>query len=189
MTETRTVTLPDNPDAYPVLAALDIDRDDDSILEDLPVGWDLTEDGKLVPPAPGDRYQITWEGGDTVGMAAEPTDAEVVEGFLPDHSIVVEARGVDSWTGRELGYQVTLHPDEPPCRMTEDARHDWREEEGSVIGHGGGVVITETCRHCQMTKTTDTWAPDGSGGVMEEDCIAYDDAPPDEPPADDFDWN
>lgn len=60
---------------------------------------------------------------------------------------------------------VRIDPEEPECSATDG--HDWRsphsvvggvKENPGVWGHGGGVIITEVCRHCGVYRVTDTWA-------------------------------
>ena len=59
---------------------------------------------------------------------------------------------------------VEIEPEEPECSA---ADHDWCspfevvggiESNPGVWGHGGGVKITEVCRHCGAYRVTDTWA-------------------------------
>ena len=58
---------------------------------------------------------------------------------------------------------ITVDPDEPDCSASD---HDWcspqmlggLESNPGVWGHGGGVEITEVCRHCGVYRVTDTWA-------------------------------
>lgn len=55
--------------------------------------------------------------------------------------------------GERTRHRITLDPPEPPCAA--DA-HDWRTTD--VIGHDGGVIVTEACAHCGRRMVTDTWA-------------------------------
>jgi hypothetical protein len=59
---------------------------------------------------------------------------------------------------------IAVEPEEPECT---EADHDWCnplevvggiESNPGVWGHGGGVEITEVCRHCGAYRITDTWA-------------------------------
>lgn len=54
----------------------------------------------------------------------------------------------------ELAETVTLDPEEPTCSSYDG--HSWRD--GQPRGHGGGVIYTDTCHHCGLRRTTDTWA-------------------------------
>lgn len=65
----------------------------------------------------------------------------------------------------ESSYTIAIEPTEPAC--CHDQGHSWRSphsalagihENPGVWGHGGGVVITEVCRHCARYRDTDTWA-------------------------------
>lgn len=65
--------------------------------------------------------------------------------------------------------------EEPPaakCVEADDGEHEWCspfavvggiKENPGVQGHGGGVIITEVCRHCGTYRTTDTWATGHDG--------------------------
>ena len=175
-----TTRPPADEDRYPVLQGIDLMRPPEEVMYDLPSGWDWDDDGRLAAPPAAERHQVTWDCGTTVGFAQRATDAEITEGFevtADGGSIEVEARGVDAWTGEEDGYSVTLHPVEPVC--AEGDEHNWG---GDVVsGHGGGVIVTETCSRCGMRKHTDTWADDGRGGVMTGDHVSYTEPEDDDP--------
>ena len=76
-------------------------------------------------------------------------------------------------------HMVAVDPDEPSC----DADyHEWYsphslvgglKENPGVFGHGGGVVVVEICRHCGLTKTTDTWAQCRQTGIQGLTSIEY----------------
>ena len=77
-----------------------------------------------------------------------------------------------------------IHPAEPEC-TTDDGRHQWESpievvggisDNPGVFAHGGGVVITEVCRHCAAYRVTDTWAQDPSTGEQGLRAIEYRDA-------------
>lgn len=62
-----------------------------------------------------------------------------------------------------------------PPRCAEGHDHKWVSPHSvvggdplnpGVRGHGGGVIMTEVCRHCGAYRVIDTWADDGSGGTM-----------------------
>jgi len=74
---------------------------------------------------------------------------------------------------------VTLEPEEPECSADD---HDWQsphsvvggiEKNPGVWGKGGGVVITEVCRHCGAYRVTDTWAQDMSTGEQGLTSVEY----------------
>jgi hypothetical protein len=54
---------------------------------------------------------------------------------------------------------ITVHPEEPDCAEDEDGEeleHDWVDSDTQL--HGGGVVVTEVCRHCGVVRVRDTWS-------------------------------
>lgn len=65
-------------------------------------------------------------------------------------------------------HKITVEPIEPGC--TED-EHDWGNE--SVYGSGGGVCITESCRHCGVERVIDTWAQDPEDGEQGLKSVTY----------------
>ena len=68
---------------------------------------------------------------------------------------------------------VEIPASEPEC--ADGHEHEWRSplavvggiaENPGVCGNGGGVVITQVCRHCATRKVTNTWAQhDGVQGL------------------------
>ena len=73
-----------------------------------------------------------------------------------------------STTEREA-HKIAIEPDEPGCDDGEN--HEW--EETGVQGHGGGVVIHETCTKCALERTTNTWAQDPTDGEDGLTSIRY----------------
>lgn len=76
-------------------------------------------------------------------------------------------------------YTVTREPDECGCSGDE---HDWRSplsvvggiaENPGVWGNGGGVIITEVCRHCGCYRVTDTWAQRPDNGMQGLTSVEY----------------
>jgi len=76
-----------------------------------------------------------------------------------------DKRDVDTVEIDRERYTIKTDPDEPEC--ADGCEHDWRSplsvvggiaENPGVWGHGGGVVMTEVCRHCGCYRVTDTWA-------------------------------
>jgi hypothetical protein len=47
------------------------------------------------------------------------------------------------------------------------------KESPGVVGHGGGVRITEVCRHCGVRRITDTWATNPCDGTQGYECVEY----------------
>ena len=67
---------------------------------------------------------------------------------------------------------ITWQPSEPPCAEDEGhMQHSWRD--GIVRCSGGGVIYTDTCRHCGMERTTDTWAQDPNNGSEGHTSVSY----------------
>lgn len=95
-------------------------------------------------------------------------------GFVLDEDNDVIELEVDSET-----ITVEVHPPEPDCEQDD---HDWQrphsvvggvEENPGVWGSGGGVKITEVCRHCGHYKTTNTYATNPANGKQGLTSIAY----------------
>lgn len=57
-----------------------------------------------------------------------------------------------------------LHEFEPAAPKCTEPEHDWRE--GQAYGSGGGVTWTNTCRHCGLKETHDTWDTDRYDGTV-----------------------
>jgi hypothetical protein len=76
--------------------------------------------------------------------------------------------------------RVQVDPGEPDC--ADDHEHHWIsphwllggvQENPGVVGHGGGVVCTEVCRHCGCARVTDTWATDPEDGTQGHTTVSY----------------
>ena len=80
----------------------------------------------------------------------------------------------------EDSFTVSIYPEEPDC-IEGRIRHRWEspqwlggcDENPGVWGHGGGVIITEVCRHCGCKKMTDTWAQNPTTGEQGLESISY----------------
>jgi hypothetical protein len=77
------------------------------------------------------------------------------------------------------GIWVILPPAEPKCWA---AAHAWcqpyelvggMKENPGVFGHGGGVRITEVCKHCGTRRLTDTWATNPGNGTQGHETVEY----------------
>ena len=79
--------------------------------------------------------------------------------------------------GRQLVIEVP--PPEPTCPG--HRAHSWAD--GSVQGHGGGVITVEMCRRCGVRRTVDTWATDSETGEQGLRTIRYDLPEPEDPEA------
>jgi hypothetical protein len=75
-----------------------------------------------------------------------------------------------------------VDPEEPDCSA---ADHDWCspievvggiDSNPGVWGHGGGVKITEVCRHCGGYRITDTWAQRQDTGEQGLESVEYHEA-------------
>lgn len=83
-----------------------------------------------------------------------------------DSTVWLSARLEDET--RITSVDLTVEPTEPAC--TED-EHDW--EQVGLAGSGGGVIITEECRHCEVRRIEDTWAQDPATGEQGLTSIRY----------------
>lgn len=96
----------------------------------------------------------------------------------PDYSLY----NIDNYPARITWWAVAVENDEdrahrdyyidavePVCLEDE---HNWRERE--CRGQGGGVLVTEVCKHCGWTRYTDTWHQDPrDGSVWGCDYVYY----------------
>ena len=97
---------------------------------------------------------------------------------------VEEIEGEDEDGDQILGdheqHTIEIEPTEPG-KMAE-CGHEW-ESPHSVVGglcenpgahgHGGGVIITEVCRHCGGYRITDTWAQNPQTGEQGLRSVEY----------------
>ena len=124
------------------------------------------------------RLWSTSDGGGTVDVECSPADLEdVVAGEWADCWDDDEGRG--TWwchvtatceaTGEQVDVRVEIAPVEPDC--DDGNEHDWRHRH--VVGNGGGVIVTEVCRHCGKRRITDTWAQDRGDGSQGHTSVAY----------------
>lgn len=81
--------------------------------------------------------------------------------------------------GVRTRHKIAIEPEAPDCDADE---HDWAspievvggiQENPGVMGNGGGVVITEVCRHCGCYRITNTWAQDMSDGTQGLESVEY----------------
>jgi hypothetical protein len=112
--------------------------------------------------------------------AIEAAEAWLRDGDWPDEETVYLSAAVMR-DGEEIGtVEVTLPPRAPACVRGHD--HEWcrpvevvgglRENPG-VHGSGGGVKVTEVCRHCGRRQHTDTWATDPRNGQQGVERVWY----------------
>jgi hypothetical protein len=76
-------------------------------------------------------------------------------------------------------HTVQVDPTEPECSKE---KHGWEsphevlgglKENPGVQGHGGGVIITEVCKHCGCYREINTWAQNPSNGVQGLRSVCY----------------
>jgi hypothetical protein len=84
--------------------------------------------------------------------------------------IADEIEALDAPEPESESHTIKIPPTEPDCCA---GSHDWAsplsvvggiKENPGVYGNGGGVVITEVCRHCGRYQITDTWAQNPENG-------------------------
>jgi len=73
------------------------------------------------------------------------------------------------WDGK-VSLDAAVEPIAPSC-CDDDDEHDW--ENASVLGHGGGVIITDECANCGLIRVIDTWAQDPVTGEQGLRSTAY----------------
>jgi hypothetical protein len=132
------------------------------------------------------RMWSTSDGGGTVDVECSPSELEdVVSTDWSDCWDDDAARG--TWwchvtchceaTGETEHVRVEIAPVEPDCD-DEHEDHDWRQRH--VVGNGGGVIVTEVCRHCGQRRITNTWAQDAHDGTQGHTAISYESPDEDE---------
>ena len=114
----------------------------------------------------GQDYETVWAADidDALQAAVDGVDRANYD-MDDDGTIWVDALATDMISGESVSETVTLEPEAPDCADGHD--HDWQSPHEvvggdranpGVYGHGGGVVITEVCRHCGCYRVQDTWA-------------------------------
>lgn len=100
--------------------------------------------------------------------ARELAEEEALEGHMPGRRTFWQTYDLQLLDddGEPVGHsehgRVAIEPNEPQC--TDANEHDW--DEVSVQGHGGGVITTERCQHCDLERYTNTWDYDRTDGVQ-----------------------
>ena len=133
--------------------------------------WDLYEDGFKYDTVTADQAE----------RALAQAERNVDRDNYPEDAgtLFVVAEAVCEMTGERITRSITLEAVEPDCAESE---HDWQrplslvgglKENPGVHGKGGGVVIHEICRHCGMTKITDTWAQHPGNGSQGHTMVEY----------------
>lgn len=132
----------------------------------------------------GHEYDRVW------AADADAAKAVAVEQFDPSaYDTAGGTAWVDVWAVNVLDRcdhavaTMTLGPAEPDCARGHS--HQWESphevvgglvENPGVVGHGGGVIIREVCRHCGAYRVTDTWAQRRDTGEQGLTAIHYEDA-------------
>lgn len=141
-------------------------------------------------------YSIEGDGGSTVRDGTPDQDhrdalADWVRAGNWDEAtlpiwVAASVTMVDPVTGDRIDVcdaRVEIEAEEPDCE--DGCEHDWRSphsvlgglrENPGVVGHGGGVIITEVCRHCATYRRTDTWAQDPETGEQGLTAVTYRDS-------------
>jgi hypothetical protein len=138
------------------------------------------------------KYELREQGYvfDTVDAAS--AEAALEEADEPDRSaydgggettgtIYVEWHAVNADDDSDRASKTfVLDAPEPEC--THANGHDWQspielvggvKENPGVVGHGGGVFITEACARCGCKRVTDTWAQDPTNGTQGHTTVTY----------------
>lgn len=161
-------------------SAIEYDRDEDAeilrqaaIDRDAPREWTCYQDGQECGTV------VAGTRGDALELAASDVDRS----YWPDAegTIWIDVEVRCDLTGECDTDTVALDEDAPDCTETE---HVWCSphvllggiaENPGCWGHGGGVVIREVCRHCLVTRITDTWAHRPDTGEQGLTSVSYDD--------------
>lgn len=139
---------------------------------DCPREWTLYEGGYEYDTVTADSAKEALEGArDNVDRANYGDSAG---------TLYIEVEVMCEETGEKDSATVTLHAGAPDCADGEE--HDWQsplslvggcKENPGVHGSGGGVIITEVCRHCGCKRVTDTWAQNPSNGEQGLESVEY----------------
>lgn len=114
-----------------------------------------------------------------IGVGSWIDDAERTTQWIDCYVRAADADDEDD----EDPVTVTIDPEEPDCSCGEG--HDWcapydllggLEENPGVVGHGGGVISTEICRHCGVYRISDSWAQRQDTGEQGLESVTYRDA-------------
>jgi hypothetical protein len=139
---------------------------------DCPRQWELREDGYLYDEVTADSAE------EALAIVRDNVDRSNYSDCTG--TLWIDVKVTCEETGESDSDNVTLEPDEPSCGDGEE--HDWRspielvggcEENPGVYGHGGGVIITEVCRHCCCKRVTDTWAQNRDTGEQGLESVSY----------------
>lgn len=147
-------------------------------------GW-YADDGNCAVHFPdaedaADARRAYVDGGDW-GEDEDRTRWVTVRAWRRVHVLRVDGKVVEDDDTYGAGSTcVEIEPTVPEC--AEGKEHDWYaphwlvggiKENPGVWGHGGGVVMTEACRHCGCAKVTDTWAQNPETGEQGLTSVEY----------------
>lgn len=127
---------------------------------------------------------------DLANMSAEERDAVCAylradDGSLSEEDqefcteIADEIEALEAQEPEPESHTIEINPTEPDCCGGE---HKWAsphsvvgglKENPGVHGHGGGVIVTEVCRHCGCYQVTDTWAQNPCNGQQGLTSVEY----------------
>jgi hypothetical protein len=139
---------------------------------DCPREWDLSEGGFVY------RTMTACSVEDALELARVGVDRSNYSG--DDGTLYIGVRVYCPITEEQGSDTVTCEAEEPDC--DDDQEHDWQspialvggcKENPGVHGHGGGVLITEVCRHCGCKRVTDTWAQNPTTGEQGLRSVEY----------------
>lgn len=157
------------------------------------LGWDIDGDAIIRPGYYADDgnailYYPDAETGDEAaetyvedGDWGEPESTEWIHVRAWRAGYRIEDGALEEIEIDDETYSIEIDTPEPDCDDDSD-EHDWCspfsvvggiKENPGVWGHGGGVKITEVCRHCGTYRDTDTWATNRSDGTQGHTTIAY----------------
>lgn len=135
------------------------------------VRWDVSKHFWLVDPDGGGRERIRARNMDHVREQASRWLDEYERAITPvSETAWISVDVLDLARDHLVTFKRTVDPDEPDC--DDDDGHAW-ERDGTVRGHGGGVVIDEACSHCAWHRVTDTWAQNPSTGEQGLTSVKY----------------
>lgn len=103
--------------------------------------------------------------------------------WLENYVVAITEEDGEEIEDERIRLVTAIHPEEPECSEEE---HDWQsphhivgglKENPGVYGHGGGVIQTEVCMHCNRLRKTDTWAQNPATGEQGLTSVTYMDNP------------
>lgn len=139
---------------------------------DCPREWDLAEDGFA--------YQTVTAASAEEALQIAVDNCDRANYSESEGTLYIEVSATCEETGETKSETVTLDEPEPDCPQHRE--HDWQSphalvggltENPGVHGKGGGVLVTEVCRHCGCKRVTDTWAQNPTTGEQGLRSVTY----------------